>query len=193
MGVCRLQRLRILQASRDARKIQAGSLCYIVALQRGVGVVRGRTGKLDYVILAVDHPLNAGVWDEQGMVAASATCIAQSMFAYQHEVTKACTPDSPLSPGAPRIAGYDRGDHGVVGVGAGDQTMATRSSKLAGGLGCAGICNEAYRGRRANLLPLESAGRTRKRFLVSYYGLSATNSKCRDENSRITHVHVSGR
>src|SRR5260370_39086810 len=49
--------------------------------------------------------------------------------------------------------------HGVVGVGAGDQTE----------------------------------GGTRKRFLGSYYGLSATNTKCRDENSRITHVHVSGR
>ncbi len=87
------------------------------------------------------------------------------MFAYQYEATRACPSYSSLSPGTPGIARYDRGHYGLVGVRAGDQTLAARSSQLARGLGFSGLRNEAHLGRWTDILPFEPVERARKGLL----------------------------
>src|SRR5580692_4662162 len=75
------------------------------------------------------------------------------MPCYQYEAVTACAPNTSLPPGAPPSGGYDRRDHGVVGIGACDQTLAARSAQVACCFSFPGISREKYRRRRTDILP----------------------------------------
>jgi hypothetical protein len=79
--------------------------------------------------------------------------ITQTDVSHQHEAAKACAPDTALPPGTSRSAGHGRRYHGVVGIGARDQTLAAPGPQVAGGPRYPGFSREAHRRRRKDLLP----------------------------------------
>ena len=144
-----------LRMSRGAAKIQARSLFYIAAERLRCGHFGATVRLPDTSFSQWSNPLNVRVRDEQGTVAADPLCIAQPMFAYQHEAAKACEPDSWLSPGSSRSAGYGRGNHGVVGDGAGSKAVVAPCPQVSGRVSETRLSREAHSIRWKRLLPAE--------------------------------------
>jgi hypothetical protein len=88
----------------------------------------------------------------------------QPMSAYRQEASTACASYPSLFAGASRSAGHDRRHHGLVGVRACDQSMATSSTLRSRDLGRTRVSRKAHSGRRTCLLPsLPSQPRTASR------------------------------
>lgn len=87
-----------------------------------------------------------------------------TMSAYQHEAPRTRASYSSLPEGTPRSSGYDRRNHGLVGVGASDQTMAAAGAKFFGDLGGPRLSREAKDRRRTGLLSCQpgATGAARK-------------------------------